>query len=592
MRRARAGLAFAVSATALAIALAAHAQPFRRPIPPQPAPSAAPPPAGTLARNVRAHVGTEIAQHLLHSSDPDERIRGIQRLAAIGSPEAVAMLVQVMESNQSVRADSRALVEMARALARFTDNERARSALVLVVNVGNPGLASRLPVPGRTSDSLSLEEGDPVARTELAREIAAIALARSGVDRALEQLYGVARGGGSGQPAAMLALTLAPPKDPGFFGTTGATMPPAVIRMLGQLGDLRALDVLSAAAKSSDVLVRGAAILSLAELGDERAVALARTAIAEPDARLRGAAAEALVVLGAPEKYKAVVALMADDATTAIAIRLAERVYHTEITKLLATRAQEPGDRELRLAAIRALGRSPDPNAATALVSTKILADPALSYPAMLALARSPATNATQLCAAVAAGNLKALGVRAYAVRALMRGERSDQADAVVSQLLGSRDPKERSIAVFVQIALGRASAEDFLDDKEPRVRRAAAMASLAKPTRDVEQRLLARMAKEPDDLTRQVLAIGLLSGDPDGAITTTHLVDRAESGGADAPLAAFALARRADDALERRVGLLLGGKDALVRAHAARGLGLASLADATGRLADAYAYE
>ncbi len=590
MRRARAGLAFAA---VTAVALAAHAQPFfRRPTPPAPAPSATAAPASTLPKNVRAHVGTEYAQHLIRSMDPEDRIRGIQRLAAIGSPEAVAMLVQVMESNQSARADSRALVEMARALARFTDNERARSALVLVVNVGNPGLVGRLPQPGRSADSLSLEEGDPVARTELAREIAAIALARALVDRALEQLYGVARGGGSGQPAAMLALTLAPPKDPGFFGTTGATMPPAVIRMLGQLGDLRALDVLHAAAKSSDVLVRGAALLSLAELGDDRAIALARTAIAEPDARLRGAAAEALVVLGAPEKYKAVVALMADEATTAIAIRLAERVYHTEITKLLATRAQEPGDRELRLAAIRALGRSPDSNAATALVSTKILADPSLAYPAMLALARSPAANATQLCAAVAAGNLKTLGVRAYAVRALVRGERSDQADAVVAQLLGSREPKERAVGVFVQIALGRASVDDYLDDKEPRIRRAAAMASLAKPTRDVQRLLLSRMAKEPDDLTRQVLAIGLLSGDPDGAITTTHLVDRAESGGADAALAAFALARRADDALARRVGLLLGSKDALVRAHAARGIGLAPLADATGRLADAYAYE
>jgi len=88
------------------------------------------------------------------------------------------------------------------------------------------------------------------------------------------------------------------------------------------------------------------------------------------------------------------------------------------------------------------------------------------------------------------------------------------------------------------------------------------------------------------------VFAIGLLSGDPDASITTTALVDRAESGGADAALSAYALARRGDDPIARKVGLLLGSKDAVLRAHTARGLALAPLADASGRLADAYAYE
>src|SRR5262249_53256219 len=254
------------------------------------------------------------------------------------------------------------------------------------------------------------------------------------------------------------------------------------------------------------------------------------------------------------------------------------------ITKLLAARAQDGSDRETRLSAIRALGRSPDPNAATALVSTKILADAGLQYPAMLALARSPAPNATQLCAAVAAGNLRTLGVRAYVVRALLRGERNDQADGVIAQLMGAKEPRDRALAVFSRISLGQASAEDFIDDKEPRIRRAAAMATLAKPTRDMQRLLLSRMAKETDDVTRQVFAIGLLSGDPDASITTTALVDRAESGGADAALSAYALARRAansfaagaaapGDPLARQGGLLLGSTDAVPRAHAAPGV-------------------
>ncbi|NVL78611.1 HEAT repeat domain-containing protein, partial [Escherichia coli] len=74
--------------------------------------------------------------------------------------------------------------------------------------------------------------------------------------------------------------------------------------------------------------------------------------------------------------------------------------------------------------------------------------------------------------------------------------------------------------------------------------------------------------------------------------LTTTWLVDRAESGGADAALSAYALARRADEPIQRQVGQLLASKDAVLRAHAARGLAFGALADAAGRLANAYAYE
>jgi hypothetical protein len=586
--RARTVLAFVAAS---ACALVASAQPGRRPPTPPPVSSAAP--AASVPTNVRAHVGTEYASRLLRSTDPDERIRGIQRAAAIGTAETVALLVQATESSPAVRSDSRALVELARALARFADQERARAALLLIVNAGSPGIAGRLPQPGRSGDALLLEEGDPVARADLARHIAAIALARSGTDRALEQLYGVARGGGSGQSAAMLALLVQPPRDPGFYGTAGTTMPASVVRMLGQLGDLRSLEILHAATRTSDVGVRGAALVSLAELGDERTIGLARAAIAEADARLRAAAGEAFVLLSAPERFKAVAALVSDEATTAIGIRLAERVYNAEITKLLAARALEHPDRDLRAAAIRALGRSPEPAAATALAAPAIIADPTFGYFAALALARSPAPNAMQVITTLAAGKTTApLGIRAYVVRALVRGERNDAGDAILARLASSTDGRERALGAFGRTALGITSVEDVLADADPRARRAAAMASLARPSPKTAHALLARVASERDDATRQVLSVGLLGGDPDGQLTTTWLVDRAESGGADAALSTYALARRADEPLQRKIGQLLASKDAVLRAHAARGLGFGPLADASGRLATAYAYE
>ncbi|MDB4998217.1 MAG: repeat protein, partial [Myxococcaceae bacterium] len=272
---------------------------------------------------------------------------------------------------------------------------------------------------------------------------------------------------------------------------------------------------------------------------------------------------------------------------------LAERVYNAEITKLLAARALVHPDAELRAASIRSLGRSSDPAAATALAAPSIMADPTFGYFAALALARSPAPNAMATVIALAAARTTAaLGVRAYVVRALVRGERSDAGDDLLARLAASKDGRERALGTFGRVALGSASAEDALADADPRVRRAAAMASLARPSNSATKALLGRLASERDEPTRQVLAVGLLGGDSDGLLTTTWLVDRAESAGADAPLSAYALARRADEPIERKVGQLLASKDAVLRAHAARGLAFGALADASGRLANAYAYE
>jgi hypothetical protein len=573
----------------MSIALGAAAQPGRSPSKPSPPAT----PTVTGPTNLRAHVGTDHAARLIRSADPDERIRGIQRAASIGTPESIAFLVDALERGTQIKSDTRALLATARGLARFADRERARAGLLAIVGAGNPGLAGRLPVTRSSSTADALEEGDPTARAELARQVAAIALARSGGDRALEALYGVARSGGSGQNAAIVALTRHPPRDPGFYGTGGTSMPVPVVRLLGQLGDLRALDVLHTAARSSDIGIRCAALLSLAELGDQRAALIARTAIAESDVRLRAASGEVFILLGAPERFKATAALIADEATTSLGIKMAERVFGPEITKLVAARAWEHPDRELRASAVRALGRSPDPSAAKALVAPQLLGDRELAYHALHALARSPAPNAGTLIGDLLKARRSPLAARAYVVRALVRGERSGASDDVVFDLSTSRVPTERALGVFARVALGDAEAESFIEDKDPHVRRAAAMAAMARPSsKSLERAFLGRLSKEDEPIARQLLAVGLAGGDPDGTVKTSTLVDRAESAGGDAPLAAFALGRRADEGMARKIGQLLGSRDAVLRAHAARGLAIASLPDATGRLADLYAYE
>lgn len=571
--------------TALLVVLAAAsagAQPTKRK-PPAPASTA------TSPTSFRAHVGTEYALRLVRSADPEERLRGIERIASIGTQEAVAGLVLALETFAPLRADTRALVETARALAPFADQERARTGLLTIVNTGNPAVAARSATSAARAHAG--EDGDPVARAELARQIAALALARSRETRALDMLYAAARSNSSGQAAAILALSTYPPRDAGFFGSSGVALPVPLVRMLGHVGDLRVLDLLHSASRSSDTSIRCAAIVSIAELGDERAIGLARTAIAESDARLRAAAGEALVLLSAPERFKATSALLSDDATAAIGVQLAERVHDAEIVKLLAKRAASE-DEELRFAAVRALGRSPERDAATVLASPPIMGDEKLAYHAALALARSPAPNAGPVLAGLLSSRVRSLAARAYVVRALQRGERIGAADEIVFAMASSKDPKERALGVFARIVLGESSVRDYANDKEPRVRRAAAVASLARPTEKGNEALLAQLVKEQDPITRQVLAIGLLSGDRGDRVTTTTLLDRAESGGADAPLATYVVARRADQKLAPKIERLLASKDAVIRAHAARGLGAAPLADATGRLAEAYRYE
>ena len=574
---------------ALALATPAFAQPAR----PRPRPAPAPP-SEALGRvrpgNIRAHIGTEQVSWLL--GDNDDRLRGIERAAAIGTPESIALLVEAVERNAALKGDSRAVLAAARGLARFADQDRARTGLLAIVGLPSP---SGRAAPAKSAAGVLLDEGDPAQRMQLARETAAIALAKSGGDRALEALYGAARGSGPGRDAAITALTIHPPREPGFYGAGNQTLTVPVAKMLGRLGDLRALDVLGNAVKSTDMNLRAAALVALAELGDERAIGLARTAVAETDVRLRAAAGEVFILLSAPERFKATQAIVADDATVGIGLGLAERVYSPEITAAVSARANAHPDRALRVAAVRALGRSPDPAAAKALVAPQLLGDSELAYHAISALARSPAPNANALIGGLLPTRLSSFAVRAYVVRALVRGDRLSSSDTAIFRLAGSAEPRERALGVFAKIALGEADVARYIEDKDARVRRAAAMGSLATSERDAAKRdrvLLRRLAREDDPVTRQILTIGLLGGDPDQTVTTSALIDRAESGGGDAAAATYALARRADTPRARKMSQLLASKDPVLRAHAARGLGEAALPDATGRLAELYLAE
>jgi HEAT repeat protein len=429
-----------------------------------------------------------------------------------------------------------------------------------------------------------------VARVVLARQEAAVALAESADGASLDALVAAARRGGAEQTAALDALAIHPPAQPVLGGVTLTT--PAMIALAADVGDLRSLGAILGQVRTSDAPTRAAAIAALGAAGDARVLDVAREALKDKEPRVRVAAADALAKLGAPDAAQAVEALVADDATARDALRIALDVRGEGVTKAAAARAAASSDGEMRALAVAVLGRQGSPSAVTALVT--LAADPRLQGDAAAALGRSPAAPATPALESMgAAPATRRLAARAYLVRRIVRGTRSARLDALLAALAASADGADRAVAVEALVALGDRPLAGALADPDPRVRRAAAMGSLVRRgARGWAGALLASFAVEPDETTREILAAGLAGGDPDGVVPTLALVERAQAGGPDAPLAAFALARRADQDLAPKVDALLGSYDPVLRAHAARGLGASDAPDAVGRLARAYAWE
>jgi hypothetical protein len=397
------------------------------------------------------------------------------------------------------------------------------------------------------------------------------------------------RSGSVGQAAAANALIAFPPPIASF--NAGAAQSPAMIRLLAALGDLRAIDAVRAVARAHDPAVRAAGLVALGEMGDTRSIEAARAGLAEPDPGVRSAAAEALVLLGAPDRLRAVESLLGDEETALAATRLAERGSDDGVVKALAARAVGSADPAVRAAAIAALGRSTSALAVRAL--SELVKDPAARGDAADALARSPSGEAMpQIESMAAIPSMRRLAVRAYIVRAIVRGERSGRMGHTLESMADGDEPNDRALGGFGLVALGARSLTRVLADRDARVRRAAAMASLAQGDADSRATLLARREREEDPVTRTVLGIGLLDGDSLDQMTTLALVDRAESGDPDAPLAALAIARRFDATFEAKISALLAARDPTMRAHVARGLGASGAHDAAGRLSAAYAYE
>jgi len=579
---------------------------------PRPAADSASLAASSLPANtLRAHVGTDLAARLMRSTDPNERLRGVERAAGLHAPEALALLERITASATSggldprlppegmARTDSRALLAAVRGLAAWTDRESAQAALGGIIAAPSASLLVRADsggdaIEGRIARSplgrSVVDEAVGPARVELARAEAAIALARSGSPAAIDALVAIARGSSAGQRAALDALAVEPPAAAVALNGVALTTP-GMIALAARIADLRTLDAIVGLVHSSDPLLRSAAVTALAVAGDARDLEVARAAVQDHDPRVRVAAADALVRLNAADAEKNVVALVADDATVLDGLRLTHDVQGDDVTKAAAARAMVSADTAIRAAAMVALGRQTSTSAVGVLQT--LLSDPLAGGDAACALAHSPSQAAMGAIEASArSAPIRRLAARAYFVRRYVRGERSAAMDDLLSTLARSADAGDRVVGGQFRFAFGITTADDALADPDPRVRRAIAMSVSASRDDRATTVLLGRMNREADDDTRIILAGGLIEGDPLAIIATSTLFERAQAGGPDAPLAAMALGQRAGNAPTQWIETLVGSPDPVIRAHAARGLGRSQTLDATARLVQAFAWE
>ncbi|MRG92795.1 HEAT repeat domain-containing protein [Polyangium spumosum] len=545
------------------------------------------PPRGTL----RGTFGVPVAERLLESGSAEGRLRGVQRLGAIGTPEAIDALTSAFEQSSILTRDGRTRLEGVRILAKHADREAVRPLLVRELTEGGP-------------------EARAASHGGLARGAAALALARSHDKKALSALLGAVLQGGPGREAAQAALVVHPPASVAPLLEGRRRIEPALCVLLGELGDVRAIPRLRQALNDVDPAHRAAAALALARLGDGSAGEAARTWVKSDDVKQKRAGAEVLARLGAVGAAEAIGALLAAGPTRLDGVRLALVAPSPALVKPLVA-ALEALDLDDREQVIAAIGRAGGPEAATALLAA--LGKPEHATAAAFALARMPGKEARAALeralgsTSAKKGAPRRLITRAALVRALVLGEEPRGLGDVLAAMANEKEPADRAVSVFGRVATGRTSVRDALDaacpDKKPcdvALVAAAARASLARAASGEGDgpaelaRVFGARASKGDAPSAIEIAAGVaLLADPSGAGLSASLLARwAEGESPLAPLAARALPSRDDEAIRGRIKRLLAGTDPVIRAHTALGLALDPEPDATSLLASAYRFE
>lgn len=529
--------------------------------------------------------GSARTERLMRSADLEDRLHGLERAAAAHTPETLALLLRFRDEAGGNGGDPRTLLTLVHGFADWVDVPAVRAKLVGIAR--DPG--TFLSIRGKTADEDPVDdERVRVARIDLARAEADMALASSKNGGAIKSLFEIVRDSDTGRDGAAEALAAFPPDAPSGLWNDPSI---ATVEVLSRLGDLRSHGNVLTAVRSSDAGVRAASLITLAGFGDPHASDTARAWRRDPDVRVRLAAAATLVRAGDPDGAHAVEDLIADEETAEDGLVLAQRVQGEGVAKATIARAVASANPILRRAAVAALARQTTGSAVEVLLT--LTGDPIMAAPAADGLARSPSESALAAIEKLGAhAASERLAARAYFVRRYTRGDRSSRLEALLDRLSRSSDGADRAVGLEARVGLGDKPVQSAWSDSDARVRRAAALGAMGRLDSNMATTLLRRLAIETDKVTRVVLAGALAAGDARVAPSSAKLRARWVAGEPDAPLAAFVLGQRDDGTSGDESEGLYASRDPFVRAAALRGLGASSAPDSTARLVSAYRWE
>jgi HEAT repeat protein len=544
----RGGVVVSVLAAALTLVGRAGAQPEPEELE---APSAEAPVHPSLIE--RFSVGR--LAHRLESDDPSQRLSAIERLGELGTNASIGRLTEYAFERRAQLA-GREWLALARALAAHAAEGKAQLVLAMLVNQS----ASKAAGP------------DEVALAELARGVAALALADEGGTSALVALGRALRTVGRPAAAAAAALVAHPPAS--LEPLLDVPGPPSaeLARLLGTLGDQRAFHALRGWVRGGAPDVRVAAAVALTELGHLETVPLGAQWLdrAEPELQRGG-----LEILLAAQDPRAEPALREQLASPRLALADQRRLLDVAGAPLSGAALAGLGQADLDAEGTwrwTLLGRIGGRAAIERL--GQALADPDAAFAAAHALSRLPGAEAhAVLQAALEAGRALPLSMRAAAVRRRAWGESFAGLDARAAALAKSERSEERALAAWVRgLAGGEATLEELGSGDIVRV------AAAANDALGFDARALALAARSlssaPAGPLRTALGVCLISAEGRDAVGTELLWSLVGEAGAARPLALRALAARSDPDTAAGVTSYLDHPDGLLREHVALGLG------------------
>jgi HEAT repeat protein len=510
-------------------------------------------------------LGAPAAERLLASDASRERLRGLARLSALGTPRAVELLARALDPGGAARGAEEHLAAV-RALAPHAKLPDARDALVRAL--------SSPPV-----------EADAGPVSEWVQSASALALARAQDPAALSALGRALRKPGRAAELTKAALLANPPLDLAPLLRAPGAPSKELCEALGALGDLRAEGFLRDVVRRGAPDARAAAALALLELGSTEVVELARHWLrSEHQPVLVSAAVEILSRRGTADAASALAELAGAEATRDRALELLLRTNGGVQAPAVLT-VELAGERAPAL--LELLARA---GGWAAPQLERALKNPETAGLATYALARSPTAAArARLERALGEPELRAFALRGLALRYARLGETSAALSQALPVALGSKLPSERAAAAFAQALLEPAALLKSLDSADPIVVRAVARLAISGEAAKVAVR---RLLGERDPSLRVALAIGL--ADPSAAelAPTPLLLELSHGAGPASLLAATALAARKDADLLPLVRELLTSGDPWLRAHTLLGLSRARDPDALGLIENAYRFE